>query len=149
MRKFLIHVVLLAVLYPSVGFCQSQEWEEVAPGVWKGRIGNPEMLDFLTVADPQPNIDALNDLPDVKIPGQPKQLVSKFQDKSLYLRFPLEKEEQLFGFGLNFKTIHQRGRVLTLHVDHYGGKTMGEHMLRYLFLYPAGVTVFSLTQPDI
>jgi alpha-D-xyloside xylohydrolase len=143
MRNFLIHAVLLAVIYPSAGLCQSQDWEEVAPGVWRGRIGNPEMLDFITVADPQPNIDALNELPDVKIPGQPKQLVSTFHDQSLYLRFPLEKEEQLFGFGLNFKTIHQRGRVLTLHVDHYGGKDNGRtHAPVPFFVSSRGYGVF-------
>lgn len=125
MKIFLIQILLLVVLFPSEGFCQQPNWEEVAPGVWKGTIGNPEMLDFLTVAEPQPNIDALNKLPDEMIPGQSQQLVSTIQDNSVYLRFPLEKEEQIFGFGLNFKTIHQRGRILTLHVDHYGGKDDG------------------------
>jgi len=125
MKLFLIHVLFLAIFCPSLGFCQQPNWKEVAPGVWKGRIGNPEMLDFLSVAEPQPKIDAMNELPDEKIPSQPRQLVSTFHDNSLYLRFPLEKEEQLFGFGLNFKTIHQRGRMLNLHVDHYGGKDDG------------------------
>ena len=42
-----------------------------------------------------------------------------------YLRFPLVKDEQIFGFGLNFKTVHQRGKILQLHVDHYGGTDNG------------------------
>jgi alpha-glucosidase (family GH31 glycosyl hydrolase) len=125
MKILFIHILLLVILYPFKGFCQQQSWEEVAPGVWKGIIGNPEALDFLSVAEPQPNTTALKLLPDEKIPGQPQQLVSSIQDHSVYLRFPLEKEEQLYGFGLNFKTIHQRGRILTLHVDHYGGKDDG------------------------
>lgn len=126
MKILLFHIsLLLVILYPSLGFGQQQNWKEVAPGVWKGVIGNPEMVDFLSVAEPQPNISALNELPDENIPDQPQQLVSSFQDNSVYLRFPLEKEEQLFGFGLNFKTLHQRGRILTLHVDHYGGKDNG------------------------
>ena len=47
------------------------------------------------------------------------------QDGKTCLRFPLQKEEQLYGFGLNFKTVHQRGKILDLHVDHYGGKDNG------------------------
>ncbi len=35
------------------------------------------------------------------------------------------KDEQIFGFGLNFKTVHQRGKILQLHVDHYGGTDNG------------------------
>ncbi|MEZ4902121.1 MAG: hypothetical protein R2822_10370 [Spirosomataceae bacterium] len=37
----------------------------------------------------------------------------------------MEKEEQIFGLGLNFQTVNQRGRILNLHVDHYGGKDNG------------------------
>ena len=42
-----------------------------------------------------------------------------------YLRFPLLKGEEIFGFGLNFKTVFQRGNILQLHVDHYGGSDNG------------------------
>lgn len=31
----------------------------------------------------------------------------------------------LYGFGLNFQTVHQRGKILNLHVDHYGGRDNG------------------------
>ena len=125
MKIIVFQFLFLLLLNPCEGYCQVQNWEEVAPGIWKGVIGNPETLDFLSVTAPQSNINALNELPDEMIPDQPQQLVFSFQDNSLYLRFPLEKEEQLFGFGLNFKTIHQRGRILNLHVDHYGGKDDG------------------------
>jgi alpha-D-xyloside xylohydrolase len=37
----------------------------------------------------------------------------------------LEKGEQIYGFGLNFQTVYQRGKILQLHVDHYGGKDNG------------------------
>lgn len=143
MKIFFIHIFLLVIFYPYAGFCQDQNWEEVAPGVWKGRIGNPEMPDFLSVAEPQPNIAALKELPDEMIPAQPQNLASIFQDNSLYLRFPLEKDEQLFGFGLNFKTIHQRGRILNLHVDHYGGKDDGRtHAPVPFFVSSRGYGVF-------
>ena len=30
----------------------------------------------------------------------------------------LDREEQIYGLGLNFKTVQQRGRIMQLHVDH-------------------------------
>ena len=46
-------------------------------------------------------------------------------DGKTYLRFPLEEGEKIFGLGLNFQTVEQRGRILRLHVDHYGGNDNG------------------------
>ena len=46
-------------------------------------------------------------------------------DGKTYLRFPLDRTEQLYGFGLNFQTVHQRGRILNLHVDHFGRSDNG------------------------
>ncbi len=37
----------------------------------------------------------------------------------------MKKGEELYGLGLNFKTHNQRGRILNLHVDHYGGTDNG------------------------
>jgi len=46
-------------------------------------------------------------------------------DGKTYVRMPLTKNEQIYGLGLNFQTVHQRGKILNLHVDHYGGKDNG------------------------
>ena len=47
------------------------------------------------------------------------------RDGKLSLRFPLDASEQLYGLGLNFKTVQQRGTVKQLHVDHYSGSDNG------------------------
>jgi alpha-D-xyloside xylohydrolase len=49
----------------------------------------------------------------------------KLVDGKTYLHFPLDNVEKIFGLGLNFKTVEQRGRIMRLHVDHYGGKDNG------------------------
>ncbi|HMH24936.1 MAG TPA: alginate lyase family protein [Puia sp.] len=51
-----------------------------------------------------------------------QEIVVTLADGKTALRLPLEKEEQLLDFGLNIQTIYQRGKILQLHVDHYGGK---------------------------
>jgi alpha-D-xyloside xylohydrolase len=61
----------------------------------------------------------------VNFPLDQEQIVAVLNDRKTYLRFPLERGEQLFGFGLNFKTVYQRGSIKRLHVDHYGGSDNG------------------------
>ena len=64
-------------------------------------------------------------LPEVTLPSLANEIVGEVQDGKTSLRIPLQRKEQLYGFGLNFQTVHQRGKILNLHVDHYGGKDNG------------------------
>lgn len=56
-------------------------------------------------------------------PGVWKTVIS---NGKTYPRFPLDRTEQLYGFGLNFQTVHQRGRILSLYVHHYGCADNGQ-----------------------
>lgn len=106
-------------------FAQELTWTEVAPGVWKTEIGKPEAYDLFKAAGITPNTEAIAAIDKAEFPLPKDQIVAQIRDGQTSLRFPLEKHEQLFGFGLSFKTIHQRGSILQLHVDHYGGKDNG------------------------
>jgi alpha-D-xyloside xylohydrolase len=61
----------------------------------------------------------------VAFPLSPNEIKFEIFDGKTYLRFPLEKAEKIFGLGLNFKTVEQRGRILRLHEDHYDGVDNG------------------------
>ena len=115
-------IVLILLIFSSALQAQTINWSEVAPGVWKGIAGTPENYDLLKAAGSTPNREALSKMRAVAFPLQQTDIVAKLQDGKTFLRFPLQQEEQLFGFGLNFQTVHQRGKILQLHVDHYGGK---------------------------
>jgi len=106
-------------------FSQDLVWTEVAAGVWKTEIGRPEGYDLFKAAGITPNLKAIRNIGKATFPFDKDEIVGGVVDGETNLRFPLERNEQLFGFGLNFKTIHQRGRILELHVDHYGGKDNG------------------------
>lgn len=118
-------IVLILLIFSSALQAQTINWSEVAPGVWKGIAGTPENYDLLKAAGSTPNREALSKMRAVAFPLQQTDIVAKLQDGKTFLRFPLQQEEQLFGFGLNFQTVHQRGKILQLHVDHYGGKDNG------------------------
>jgi alpha-D-xyloside xylohydrolase len=122
MLNFGISVLLLL----NYSLCaQTADWIEVAPGVWKNVIGNPDKTDLFNSAGIKPAIDALLRIESTKFPLSEKKIVAEVVNGKTYLRFPLVKDEQIFGFGLNFKTVHQRGKILQLHVDHYGGTDNG------------------------
>lgn len=123
MKRFLV-LLLWALALGS--YLQAQvAWKEVAPGVWKGVVGSPESYSLLSVAGVSPRMEGFTRLPEVSLPALADEIVGEIQDGKTNLRIPLEHGEQLYGFGLNFQTVHQRGRILNLHVDHYGGKDNG------------------------
>src|SRR6478672_1433607 len=104
---------------------QHIQWSQVAPGVWKGVVGKPELYDLLKASGAKPNVGALAKVTQATFPLLQGDVAGTITDGKTYLRFPLKKEEQLYGFGLNFQTIYQRGKILQLHMDHYGGKDNG------------------------
>ncbi|MEX2367864.1 MAG: TIM-barrel domain-containing protein [Balneolaceae bacterium] len=100
-------------------------WELIEPGIWKAEAGSPEAYDLLKASGAQPRTDALAEMGEVDFPLSREDISARVIDGETFLRFPLQRKEEIYGFGLNFKTVHQRGRVLQLHVDHYGGKDNG------------------------
>lgn len=123
MRKKLILAALAAfLLLPASA---QIAWKQVEPGVWKGIVGAPEEYSLLGVARVSPLKEGFARLPQVTLPALAREIVAEQQDGKTSLRIPLQRQEQLYGFGLNFQSVHQRGKILNLHVDHYGGKDNG------------------------
>ncbi len=120
-RTILAAVCLVAMTWANAAI----NWQEVAPGVWKGVVGQPEKYDLLSVAGCKPNADGLGRLPEAACPDIADGIVSEMTDGKTCLRIPLKKKEQIYGLGLNFQSVHQRGKIHQLHADHYGGKDNG------------------------
>lgn len=121
MRKITILFFLLYVLTTQAQLT----WQEVAPGIWKTQCGTPDDYTLLGVANCKTNREGLLKLPKVTIPSQADKILSTLSDGKVYLQLPLQREEKLYGFGLQFKGVQQRGKIFELHVDHYGGKDNG------------------------
>ena len=115
---------LLALLVAS---CRSTNgsWDRVHPGVWKLQCGTPQAITLSDAAGSLPQSDALAALPEADFPFDLERVQTESRDGRTYLRFPLERDEKLFGFGLQFQSLNQRGRILDLHVDHYGKQDNG------------------------
>ena len=121
-------ICLLVSLFFVFNFGQTQsipEWKMVQPGIWKAVVGKPDAMTLLSVANVKPNVEAISKLPHSAFPLPKTEISFVVIDHKTYLRFPLEKGEQLYGLGLNFKNVNQRGKILNLHVDHYNGEDNG------------------------
>lgn len=123
-KKILLYFMLFFAVNFSIK-AQGLTWTEVQPGVWKGVFGTPEAYDLLKASGAQPNHESLVKLGKAPFPLAQQDIKAQLVDGKTYLRLPLNKSEQIYGFGLNFQTVHQRGKILELHVDHYGGKDNG------------------------
>ena len=121
-------ISFLAMLLFAVVNASAQsipEWKMIHPGIWKAVIGKPDAMTLLSIADARPNLEAIATLPKGGFPLPQGEISMSVIDHKTYLRFPLEKGEQLYGFGLNFKNVNQRGKIFNLHVDHYNGEDNG------------------------
>lgn len=123
MKRYIVTLILS--VWTVAQLAAQISWEQVAPGVWKGVVGTPESYSLLQVADVTPKMEGFSRLPEVTLPAFASEIKGDIQDGQTALRIPLQEKEQLYGFGLNFQTVHQRGKILNLHVDHYGGKDNG------------------------
>ena len=123
MRLAWIAVAVLAGRAPAQEIAVT--WTPVAPGVWKATVGEPDAVSPLSVAGIEPRREALARMATVDFPLAQVGIRAARYDGKVSLRFPLGATERLYGLGLNFKTVEQRGTVKQLHVDHYGGTDNG------------------------
>jgi alpha-D-xyloside xylohydrolase len=108
MNRILKNSIYLFLLLLAADLsAQDIKWEAVAPGIWKGIVGKPEAYNLLTASGAMPLADGLKNLGDAPFPLEKSEITGKLSDGKTYLRFPLDKKEQLYGFGLNFQTVHQ------------------------------------------
>lgn len=116
---------LMGVVMTACGTADGPGWSREGKGVWKITAGNPDKVNLLSELEVHPLWDAIDRMDDAPLPVDTSEIKITVADGRTSVRFPLEKDEKIFGLGLNFKTVEQQGRVMRLHVDHYGGSDNG------------------------
>jgi alpha-glucosidase (family GH31 glycosyl hydrolase) len=119
------------------------DWLELHTGVWRARTGAPTPFTPLGVVGAQPREAALDALGSAPFPFTgPKPTVIAATGATTALRFPMEPDERIYGFGLHFKRLNHRGSVMRLQVDHYGGRDDGRsHASMPYYVSSAGYAV--------
>ena len=123
MKKYTF--ILLSFFLSIALSAQTLQWQEIAPGVWKTVYGKSDTYNLLSAAGIKPNLAAIEKMSKVGMSLAMADIGAEMVNGQIFLRFPLERGEQIFGLGLNFQTVHQRGKILNLHTDHYGGRDNG------------------------
>ena len=99
---------------------------EEGPGVWKLSFGKADHVTLLSELDCVPRWQAINEVGEAPpLPFSLDVILIEEIDGKTRVSFPLEEDEQIYGLGLNFKSVNRRGSTMRLHADHYGGKDNG------------------------
>jgi alpha-D-xyloside xylohydrolase len=89
--------------------------KELHPGVWKCRIGIPEKITPQSTRNIPPNIEGLKDLPTVD--ANNIKVEGTVNNRGTIVRLPLQKDEYIYGLGLQMQSFQQRGLKKTLRVN--------------------------------
>lgn len=99
------------------------DWTKAASGVYKTEIGE-NIRTLLSYTDSKPKLDIINRLDDYEF-ALTGEIKAHRVNNRLVVSVPYDKHEKIFGFGLQYKTLNQAGKVLRLKTDHYGGRDDG------------------------
>jgi len=138
---FWLSLFLASPLVRADSAALTPQWEPVAPGVWKTAIGSPEDLTLLTAAGQAPMLAALTGMPAGAFPLAESEIEARLETRRIALRFPLALDEDIYGLGVDFKTLRRTGSVFQLHVDHWAGRTGRTHAPVPLYISTKGYGV--------
>ncbi|MEO6520656.1 MAG: TIM-barrel domain-containing protein [Mucilaginibacter sp.] len=143
MHRSILFICSLFLCLNYSAQAQAPTFTQVEPGIFKAIIGKPDNFNLLNAAGAIPYHAGLVEMGNAGFPLNKADISATVVNGKTYLRFPLTRTEQLYGFGLNFQTVYQRGKILTLHVDNYAGKDNGRtHAPTPFYVSSSGYGVF-------
>jgi alpha-glucosidase (family GH31 glycosyl hydrolase) len=138
-------LVVLALLSPVPAAANAVEpprWDEIAAGVWRTTVGTPDAVTLLSAAGATPKAKALEAMPKAAFPLDVGEIaVQVIKDKTA-LRFPLALDEDVYGLGVDFRSLRRTGHAFQLHVDHWAGQTGRTHAPVPFYVSTRGYGVF-------
>jgi alpha-D-xyloside xylohydrolase len=117
--------------------------ETVAPGIWRIRLGTPEAITPVAVREAPPVLAGLAALPACAAPFAEADIAFRATARGVVVELPLAGTEEIFGFGLQLKSVKQKGRKKTLRVNADPVMDAGDtHAPVPFFVSTAGYGVF-------
>lgn len=102
-------------------------WQLAAPGVWSLTVGSPQGLTPLFALKIKPRTSAMRQLPEASMPLAGGGVTcSDLAAGGSLLSLPLTEDEALYGTGLQFMRMNQRGRTRYLRVNSDPKQDTGE-----------------------
>jgi alpha-D-xyloside xylohydrolase len=101
---------------PISGTLVTHGWKQIHPGVWRATIGTPERFTPVSNRLVPPQTEAFTKLPRVDAAPLPP-IEGKQTARGCEVQLPLRPDEQIFGFGLQFLSLNQRGKKKVARVN--------------------------------
>lgn len=102
------------------------DWEQAAPGVWKAKEGEIDPLTAMSVMGKAPKTAALNKMGTAEFPLDANKITIKTTSRQTVITLPLEREESIYGLGLQLLKLNHRGRTRYLRVNSDPKQDTGE-----------------------
>lgn len=97
---------------------QEPKLEQIYPGVWRLRLGQPEKHTPISVLGTQPLAAGFKTLPAADgCPIDPGHISAGSTPRGYLVGLPLANDEQIYGLGLQLLSFNQRGKKKTLRVN--------------------------------
>lgn len=93
------------------------ELMKIANGIWKGQIGMPEQYTPVSQRYFPMREDALSKLHDVDLPEVAKDIVWRKNDRGLQIMLSMDSSEDIYGFGLQLRSMNHAGRKRMIRVN--------------------------------
>ena len=104
-------LLLLAAAVAAEPDASGRDGGSWPPGVWETTVGVPERLTLLGAAAQPPKSDALRSMPAAPLPFEADAGGARSADGKVALRFPLAGDEEIYGLGVDFKSLRRTGSV--------------------------------------
>ncbi|UCH35208.1 MAG: glycoside hydrolase family 31 protein [Armatimonadota bacterium] len=91
--------------------------EQVAPGVWRLRLGTPEAFTPIALREAEPLVDAMRALPTAAAPFAAQAVRFSVSARGCVVELPIGDGEEIYGFGLQLKSHKQTGLKKTIRVN--------------------------------
>lgn len=91
-------------------------WKQVHPGVWRATLGTPEKFTPVTNRLVPPKTESFSKLPKVDAAPLPA-IHGRNITRGFVVELPLRSQEEIFGLGLQFMSLAQRGKKKVVRVN--------------------------------
>ncbi len=133
---------MLGLMMSSSAIVKGPVWREAEKGVWVAQVGAADHPTLTEASRSAPRRERLTAMGSVKLPFSLEdiRLIKSKSFSSVYI--PLDKDEKIFGLGLQMKGGDRRGGIYHLQVDHYSEGNDRLHVPTPMYVSSAGYAVF-------
>lgn len=108
-RNLFFYACLLFTVFCQNVLAETVKKEEIALGVYKLTLGNPEPFTPYVLSETKPDIKAMSEMRKGQLPFELRDIIINRTKRGCSVAIPLSDKEQLYGFGMQIGSFEQRG----------------------------------------